>query len=435
LAYLGAYESRSRVVDGQRIRLVLPAATSDVRADRALDRLASARKRLDTQTDSKTVYAIPLPNSVDTAAGGHASGNAFWIASDSRYNGTTTWVHEYVHTQQRFAGFDSTIWFTEGSADYYADLYGYYDGHIPFERFHDEVATDTDSDVVVADISVPRQGAYTKGERVAAALDQRIRAATDGERTLRAVIRQLNAEGGEVTNADIERVAEEVSGETLDDWFDRYVTGVDTPEVPENSDAYAPVTTVDTDGDGLRSIREVELGTNPMAVDTDGDGLDDLTEVNGPTDPTAADTDSDGLDDGSETEGRTDPTVADTDGDGLDDGREVELGTEPVATDTDGDRLDDGVEVERGTDPLVADTDGDGLNDGREAEIGSDPLATDTDSDGLDDGREVELGTDLTAADTDGDSYPDGREVEVGTDPTTPTSTLGFWITRALNVL
>ncbi|PSQ20000.1 hypothetical protein BRD04_09380 [Halobacteriales archaeon QS_9_67_17] len=413
LAYLGAYETESQVVDGQRIRLVLPAATSDVRSDRALQRLTSARKRFDGETASDTVYAIPLPASVDTAAGGHAAGNAFWIAENGRNAGTTTWVHEYIHTQQQFAPFDSTIWFTEGTADYYGNLYGYYDGRISFDQFRGEVATTDDAEVVLADVSAPRQGAYTKGERVAAALDLRIRAATDDERTLRAVIQRLNAQGGQVTNADIEQAAEAVSGEQLDGWFDRYVTGVATPEVPEDRDAYAPVTTVDTDGDGIRNVREVELGTDPAAADTDGDGLDDGPEV----------------------EGRTDPVVADTDRDGLVDGREVDIGTNPIATDTDGDRLGDGTELDRGTDPTVADTDGDGLIDGREVEIGSDPLVTDTDDDGVSDPREVNLGTDPTVADTDGDSYPDDRELTVGTDPTTPTSTLGFWITRALNVL
>ena len=435
LAYLGAYETESRVVDGQRIRLVLPAATSDVRSDRALQRLTSARKRFGGETASDTVYAIPLPASVDTAASGYTTGNAFWIAENGRNAGTTTRVHEYIHTQQQFAPFDSTIWFIEGSADYYGNLYGYYDGRISFDQFRGGVATTDDAEVVLADVSTPRQGAYTKGERVAAALDLRIRAATDGERTLRAVIQRLNAQGGQVTNADIKQAAEDMSGEQLDGWFDRYVTGIAVPEMPEDRDAYAPVTTVDTDGDGIRNIREVELGTDPTAVDTDGDGLDDPTEVNGATDPTAVDTDSDGLDDQTEVNGPTDPTVADTDGDGLDDGHEVELGTDPTVADTDDDGLSDSREVELETKPTVADTDGDGLIDGREVEIGSDPFTTDTDDDGVSDQREVNLGTDPTVADTDGDGYPDNRELTVGTDPTTPTSTLGFWITRALNVL
>jgi thiol-disulfide isomerase/thioredoxin len=42
---------------------------------------------------------------------------------------------------------------------------------------------------------------------------------------------------------------------------------------------------LDTDGDGLKDVREAELGTDPMARDTDSDGFHDGMEVNRGADP------------------------------------------------------------------------------------------------------------------------------------------------------
>ncbi len=72
-----------------------------------------------------------------------------------------------------------------------------------------------------------------------------------------------------------------------------------------------PVSTVDTDMDGLTDVEEAELGSDPNNPDTDGDGLNDGLEVEIGTDPTKADTDGDGRDDKQEIDQNTDPTVAD----------------------------------------------------------------------------------------------------------------------------
>ncbi len=70
--------------------------------------------------------------------------------------------------------------------------------------------------------------------------------------------------------------------------------------------------TPDEDGDGLDSLEEFTLGTDPSLKDTDGDGIDDGIEAGfdgvvdrGETDPTDADTDDDGIDDASEYTGLT----------------------------------------------------------------------------------------------------------------------------------
>ncbi len=72
-----------------------------------------------------------------------------------------------------------------------------------------------------------------------------------------------------------------------------------------------PVSTVDTDRDGVTDVDEAKLGTDPNSPDSDGDGLTDGEEVNLGTDPTKKDTDGDGRDDKTEIDQNTDPTVSD----------------------------------------------------------------------------------------------------------------------------
>ena len=57
-------------------------------------------------------------------------------------------------------------------------------------------------------------------------------------------------------------------------------------------------TLLDRDGDGLTSIQEHALLTDPNNPDTDDDGLKDGAEIDAGTDPFNPDTDGDGLDDG-----------------------------------------------------------------------------------------------------------------------------------------
>ncbi len=67
---------------------------------------------------------------------------------------------------------------------------------------------------------------------------------------------------------------------------------------------------LDPDGDGLLTMDEARIGTNPLLYDTDGDGISDGEEV--VTNVLNHDTDGDGLDDGDELKAGTDPTRADS---------------------------------------------------------------------------------------------------------------------------
>lgn len=124
---------------------------------------------------------------------------------------------------------------------------------------------------------------------------------------------------------------------------------------------------------GWRSQDAEDYTTEPLLADTDSDGLPDGVEAGEPvtdndgsvtfaliSDPTMVDSDGDELDDLSELDLSLDPFDPDTDGDGLTDYQEVEeFGTAPDVVDTDGDGFDDAYEVEhqedQGLDPLVVD--------------------------------------------------------------------------------
>ena len=76
------------------------------------------------------------------------------------------------------------------------------------------------------------------------------------------------------------------------------------------------MTSLDSDGDGLSDVKELQIGTDPIDTDSDNDGLLDGVENNGGVfvDPTLT---------------GSNPLLADSDGDGITDGNEVTAGTDP----------------------------------------------------------------------------------------------------------
>jgi hypothetical protein len=133
-----------------------------------------------------------------------------------------------------------------------------------------------------------------------------------------------------------------------------------------------PPAGVDTDGDGLDDLIEVQgwdiqidvagdaletrtVSSDPELTDTDGDGLDDFTEFLILTDPQSGDTDDDSLGDFAEWEQwRTNPASVDSDGDSRGPDRLLAANS----------RFFDGNELSMvGTSPSLADTDGDGKTD------------------------------------------------------------------------
>ena len=223
-----------------------------------------------------------------------------------------------------------------------------------------------------------------------------------------------------------------------------------------DNDGISNALDTDDDDDGIETITENTIGTNPLLPDSDGDGLSDAIEIGELLDK-PVDTDGDGTIDALDTEDdidrdndglsdkleallKTNPTNADTDGDGINDGMEVGKNTsEPLDkdmngiidaledSDTDNDGLSDQLEALLNTNPVKSDTDGDGINDAKEVgENTSEPLDkdldgiidaldtvddSDTDNDGLSDAQEKKLGSNPEEADSDNDGINDNEEI------------------------
>lgn len=96
-------------------------------------------------------------------------------------------------------------------------------------------------------------------------------------------------------------------------------------------------TAQDEDGDGLSTLKEMEIGTNPKEFDTDSDGMPDGWEVKNKLNPldytdALSDNDEDQLTNLEEYQYKTDPNKADTDNDGYKDGEEVKQGYNPTGS-------------------------------------------------------------------------------------------------------
>ena len=131
--------------------------------------------------------------------------------------------------------------------------------------------------------------------------------------------------------------------------------------------------------EGVQGSFEIQI---LIPNDSDNDGLPDEFEIaNGfdPNDPNDAeeDPDLDGLSTLEEFALGTNPLAEDSDGDGITDGEELNLGIDPLLADTDGDLLTDGEELSLGTDALLVDSDGDSIPDGLEVELGLNPAEVD----------------------------------------------------------
>ena len=195
----------------------------------------------------------------------------------------------------------------------------------------------------------------------------------------------------------------------------------------------------DDDDDGIETITENLIGTNPLIPDSDGDGISDAQEV-GELHNKPIDSDSDGTIDALDTE-----DSLDQDGDGLSNMLEAQLNTNPAKADTDGDGIDDAKEVgpnillplDKDLDGIIdaldivddSDTDNDGLTDAQEKKLGSDPKEADTDNDGINDREEIGKNIDdpldsdadgilnILDKDDDNDNLSTRYEMRIGTNP------------------
>ncbi|MFD1644758.1 hypothetical protein [Haloarchaeobius litoreus] len=358
MAFLGGYERYEHTADGRNLTLVVPdAATVAEGQATVFESVSFAMDELYVAGSERDIRLFVAPDPI-RRGGIQAGPTDLWVHEDMQAEtADNVWVHEYLHTRQRFAPNSEMRWFTEASAEYYAALLTYREGRIDFDAFHDAVSTDRDADsVLVNDIHWTSDYApYSKGSRVLAGLDAQIRRGSGGNYSLADVFYLVNSHRGGVTYYDLREYVVAAGGESAGEWLDEYARTESVPEIPDNASLYDSPTRPerDADGDGLTDAEEKRAGSNMFAVDTDDDGLNDSREVRTVgSDPNDPDTDGDGLPDAAEVDRGADPTDVDSDDDGLDDGTEVhESDTDPTDPDTDGDGISDGEAVAQGMDP------------------------------------------------------------------------------------
>ncbi len=297
VVYLGPYEAHTANATNQTLRLVRP-ETAEM-ADppkRILEALGetSRQLRVGARDDVVNAFAGPSPlrhgGTTATDGGGHQD---FWASAQAdAARPSSIWIHEYVHTRQSFVLGPEMTWFREASASYYAAvcaLRAFPDRPATFERFVNRLGENESANATLADRSswsstyVP----YAKGARVLAALDGRVRNATDGNRTLQDVFRRLNERDGLVTYDAFAGIVGNVSTESQRSWLDDHVRNGTTASLPTSPYAYTvPGGENDADGDGVSAAAERRNETHPFVADTDGDGVDDGTELQRGSDPT-----------------------------------------------------------------------------------------------------------------------------------------------------
>lgn len=308
--------------DGEQFRVVTPKA-GDVPLDRYRSVLVSASRDLRVgNRHNATVFAFP-----DGVHAGKVTNEGILVPhADGNFETTRhTWIHEYVHTRQRgtYPG-DRMEWFVEASATYYDLRLAVEQDEADYESFREAVAADRYTDDVLTNRSTwPHGGVpYELGPHELAALDARIRTATNGTRTFDDVFYLLNRRTGDISYAEFEQDVATVAGRPLDDWLGRYLTTSETPPIPESGNwLERPSGPRNFDGDNLSTPEEKRRGLNPFEADSNGDGVRDgetrtttrTTTTSTPTRTTTSTTATDS--ERSSTDTATDPSAsAESDG-------------------------------------------------------------------------------------------------------------------------
>ncbi|PSP72772.1 hypothetical protein BRC86_11845 [Halobacteriales archaeon QS_3_64_16] len=242
MVFHGPHAEYERVTeDGTTFRLVVPEGTRlGPSRERLFDALSSASRDLDIGGTDREVIVVALAGRSRASTVGLAGatvGNAYWARAGSSLSSVqNVWLHEYVHTRQRFADRGRAMeWFVEASAEYYAARLAYeldLVSGLEYEwRFTSHRVSASESTLAEPATWERPTVPYRKGTLVLAALDTEIRNRTDGEHTLKDVFRRLNRDDRRLTYPRFVATVVAVSdAPELEEWVDRYVKGSPTPQ-------------------------------------------------------------------------------------------------------------------------------------------------------------------------------------------------------------
>lgn len=252
---LGPHRTVRREVGCQDIVVHVPTAV-DAALDPAAvaDSLAAASRSLDVGWRYETVRVFGVGDPI--RPGGRAFTHEVWVHAGSpvalpsrslRYPprpvSANTWLHEYLHTRQRWrqngAIADNASWLTEAIPTYYEVAESVRQGRLSTctaVAHWRRVNASLHRGPKTMNLTQPRtyrqrEGDYTRGAYVLAALDWQIQTRTGGLRSLADVWRRLN-DRRNVTAADVEAAVVATAGPGIRPWLDRYVSGTAIPPPP-----------------------------------------------------------------------------------------------------------------------------------------------------------------------------------------------------------
>ncbi|MFC7134084.1 MULTISPECIES: hypothetical protein [Salinibaculum] len=255
IAYVGSLSAVERAVGCQEVTIHYPGDVQRGTATAIGEAIAvtSEAYPLGHRSEAVTVLVTPL----HTGVGGYTVGDFMTVNPSGTASPATIATHEYVHTRQRNSYAPRLRWLTEAVPSYYMYRLQAETGRISTAEYVVQLyAFDDRAEWNRQFSATTTPNHYYRGAVTLAALDQRIREATGGERTLLDVIRRLNAIDGTVTLPAFEETVSAVAGESLSGWVDRHVV------------AGEPVTLTAPAADFLPAQGWVVLGTYDLLLST-----------------------------------------------------------------------------------------------------------------------------------------------------------------------
>jgi len=238
MVFLGAHEAFTRSAHGQRFRLVVPEA-ADLTPDRTdvFDSVTAASDTLRVGDRDPRVLMIAAPTTVDWSVEGLQRGDRdLYVTADERVDTPeNAWLHEYVHTRQRFNRTAETVWLTEATAQYYAAQLTLRQERVDYQGFAELLRRGTDrrfADAVLANPATWSTANYHVGALVLADLDRRTRLVTNSSSSFQSVFRRLNERSTAVSGRDVRRMVRETAGDAVAERARRYTETTERPPVP-----------------------------------------------------------------------------------------------------------------------------------------------------------------------------------------------------------
>lgn len=237
LVYLGEYERHDYAGTDHDFVLIEPTIASLAESpDDIFSSLEHASTYLDVGSYDEPIFMIAAPTTdIRWGVRGLQIGAAdMWVRDSERLDDpNNVWIHEYVHTQQRFATDASARWLFEATATYYAALITYEQERIETREFDAWIALGDNErydDVVMNDPETWDYHAdYLLGQYLLATIDEEIASATNGTASFVSVFRALNDAADRITHERLIEIIEQLSDADIAAWVDRLLATTERP--------------------------------------------------------------------------------------------------------------------------------------------------------------------------------------------------------------